>query len=185
MTSVYRVGLGRKLWRKFHYLTYAEAAALFIHSILTDPLLKDSRIDPLDGEKVLVEVCRVRVVGCNGLASPPTAEQTHAGVSFHAHRFAVLSPGSHAWRWLPGVRPKWATQPQAPLNNPQILENRSELRPPPVMAQKGERRRVDKESILGLPTPVEYAPTVHSPQPFTVLQFLEIPMAGRWRRGEE
>jgi sulfoxide reductase heme-binding subunit YedZ len=56
-TSLCRVSLGRKVWKKFHYLTYAAAAAMFVHGILTDPQLKNSRIDPLDGEKVLVEVC--------------------------------------------------------------------------------------------------------------------------------
>ncbi|MGH9430136.1 MAG: ferric reductase-like transmembrane domain-containing protein [Terriglobia bacterium] len=62
VTSLYRVGLGRKLWKKFHYLTYAAAAALFIHGILTDPQLKNPRIDPFDGEKVLVEVCLMLAV---------------------------------------------------------------------------------------------------------------------------
>jgi len=62
VTSLYRVDLGRKIWKKFHYLTYAAAAALFVHGILTDPQLKNSRIDPLDGEKVLVEVCLALVM---------------------------------------------------------------------------------------------------------------------------
>jgi predicted ferric reductase len=57
VTSLYRVALGRRLWKRFHYLTYAAAAGLFIHGILTDPQLNHSRIDPLDGEKVLVESC--------------------------------------------------------------------------------------------------------------------------------
>jgi predicted ferric reductase len=57
VTSLYRVVLGRRLWKRFHYLTYAAAAGLFIHGILTDPQLNHSRIDPLDGEKVLVESC--------------------------------------------------------------------------------------------------------------------------------
>ena len=62
VSSVYRVAVGRKLWKKFHYLTYAAAAALFVHGILTDPELKNSHIDPLDGEKVLVEACLALVV---------------------------------------------------------------------------------------------------------------------------
>jgi len=48
---------GRKLWKKFHYLTYAAAAAIFIHAILTDPELKTGTVDLLDGERILVEVC--------------------------------------------------------------------------------------------------------------------------------
>ncbi|HXJ96485.1 MAG TPA: ferric reductase-like transmembrane domain-containing protein [Terriglobia bacterium] len=57
VTSLYRIELGRRIWKRFHYLTYAAGAALFIHGILTDPQLNHSRIDPLDGEKVLVESC--------------------------------------------------------------------------------------------------------------------------------
>jgi methionine sulfoxide reductase heme-binding subunit len=57
VTSLYRIKLGRRIWKRFHYLTYAAAAAIFIHGILTDPQLNHSRIDPLDGEKVLVECC--------------------------------------------------------------------------------------------------------------------------------
>ena len=57
VTSIYRIELGRRIWKRFHYLTYAAAAGIFIHGILTDPQLNHSRIDPLDGEKVLVESC--------------------------------------------------------------------------------------------------------------------------------
>ena len=61
VTSVYRIELGRRLWKRLHYLTYAAAAGLFVHGILTGPQLNHSRIDPLDGEKVLVESCLVLV----------------------------------------------------------------------------------------------------------------------------
>jgi len=61
-TSLYRVELGRRLWRRFHYLTYVAAACLFAHGILTDPELNHSRIDPFDGEKILVEACLALVV---------------------------------------------------------------------------------------------------------------------------
>ena len=62
VTSLYRIQLGRRIWKGFHYLTYAAAAGIFIHGILTDPQLNHSRIDPLDGEKVLVESCLALVV---------------------------------------------------------------------------------------------------------------------------
>lgn len=62
VTSVYRVELGRHLWKRFHYLTYAAAACLFIHGILTDPNLDHSRINPFDAEKVFVEICLAIVV---------------------------------------------------------------------------------------------------------------------------
>lgn len=57
VTSLYRIELGRRIWKRFHYLTYAAAAGIFIHGILMDPQLNHSRIDLLDGEKVLVESC--------------------------------------------------------------------------------------------------------------------------------
>ncbi|HKW88465.1 MAG TPA: ferric reductase-like transmembrane domain-containing protein [Candidatus Acidoferrales bacterium] len=62
ITSVYRIEIGRHLWKRFHYLTYAAAACLFLHGLLTDPNLNDSRIDWLDGEKVFVEICLLIVV---------------------------------------------------------------------------------------------------------------------------
>ncbi len=61
-TSIYRIELGRRLWKRLHYLTYAAAAGLFTHGILTDPTLKPSPIDPLDGEKVYVEACLALIV---------------------------------------------------------------------------------------------------------------------------
>jgi DMSO/TMAO reductase YedYZ heme-binding membrane subunit len=57
VTSVYRIELGRRLWKRLHYLTYAAAAFLFVHGILTDPTLKPTPVDPLDGEKVYIEAC--------------------------------------------------------------------------------------------------------------------------------
>jgi hypothetical protein len=47
------------LWRKLHYLVFPAAALLFLHSILTDPNLKDGHPDLLDGGKVFVEACTV------------------------------------------------------------------------------------------------------------------------------
>jgi hypothetical protein len=62
VTSIYRIELGRKLWKRIHYLTYAAAAGLFTHGILTDPTLKPSPIDPFDGEKVYVEACLAIII---------------------------------------------------------------------------------------------------------------------------
>ena len=63
VTSLYRVELGRHVWKRFHYLTYAAAACLFLHGMLTDPKLNHSRFDPLDAEKVFVEICLAIVIG--------------------------------------------------------------------------------------------------------------------------
>ena len=57
VTSLYRIELGRHLWKLLHYLTYPAAACLFIHGILTDPNLNGLGVAYLDGGKVFVEVC--------------------------------------------------------------------------------------------------------------------------------
>jgi|SRR4029077_398352 predicted ferric reductase len=57
LTSYFRLRLGRRQWKLFHYLVYAAAVCVFIHGILADPQLKGLAIDPLDGEKLLVESC--------------------------------------------------------------------------------------------------------------------------------
>ncbi|MGB6485000.1 MAG: ferric reductase-like transmembrane domain-containing protein [Candidatus Acidiferrales bacterium] len=62
VTSLYRIELGRHLWKLFHYLTYVAAAGLFIHSILTDPNLTGHGVDYLDGGKVFVEICCVIII---------------------------------------------------------------------------------------------------------------------------
>jgi DMSO/TMAO reductase YedYZ heme-binding membrane subunit len=48
--------MGRPLWRKLHYLVFPAAVLLFLHSILTDPELKDGHPDLLDGGKVFLEI---------------------------------------------------------------------------------------------------------------------------------
>ncbi len=62
VTSLYRIQLGRHLWKLFHFSTYVAAAGLFIHSILTDPNLTGHGVDYLDGGKVFVEICCVIVI---------------------------------------------------------------------------------------------------------------------------
>jgi len=56
-TSYLRIQLGRRLWKAFHFTVYLGAVALFWHSLFTDPTLKPSPVDWLDGGKVFVEVC--------------------------------------------------------------------------------------------------------------------------------
>jgi hypothetical protein len=41
---------------KLHYLVFPAAVLLFVHSILTDPDLKDGHPDLLDGGKVFLEI---------------------------------------------------------------------------------------------------------------------------------
>jgi len=62
VTSYFRLALGRKLWKAFHFLIYAAAVALFWHGIFTDTTLKKMPVDPWDGEKVFIEICCALIV---------------------------------------------------------------------------------------------------------------------------
>jgi len=57
VTSYFRIQLGRRTWKAFHFTIYFGAAALFYHSLFTDPDLKGAPIDWLDGGKLFVEAC--------------------------------------------------------------------------------------------------------------------------------
>jgi len=55
ISSLLRTKIGRPVWRSLHFLVFPAAILLFVHSILTDPGLKDGHPDLLDGGKVFVE----------------------------------------------------------------------------------------------------------------------------------
>ena len=57
-----RRAMSRRTWKRFHFATYALFPLYAVHSVLTDPALKDNPIDPLDGEKVFVELRVLAVV---------------------------------------------------------------------------------------------------------------------------
>jgi predicted ferric reductase len=57
VTSYLRLRLGRRLWKAFHFSVYVAAAALFAHSLLTHPDLKNAPVDWFDGGKMFVELC--------------------------------------------------------------------------------------------------------------------------------
>lgn len=61
-TSYLRLRLGRHLWKSFHFSIYFAAAALFFHSLFTDPGLKGNPIDWFDGGKLFVESCFVLIL---------------------------------------------------------------------------------------------------------------------------
>jgi len=67
VTSYFRREIGRKTWKTLHFTAYGTAALFFIHGILADPLLKDSPVDYLDGEKVYIEICLLLVMIAVGL----------------------------------------------------------------------------------------------------------------------
>jgi predicted ferric reductase len=63
VTSLLRNSIGRSLWRKLHYLAFPTVVLVFVHSLFTDPLLKDGKPDMLDGGKVFLELaCLLSVV---------------------------------------------------------------------------------------------------------------------------
>jgi predicted ferric reductase len=62
VTSYLRIRLGRRIWKSFHFTVYVAAAALFWHSLFTDPALKNSPVDWLDGGKLFVEACLLTIV---------------------------------------------------------------------------------------------------------------------------
>jgi predicted ferric reductase len=55
ISSLMRTRMQRLVWRRLHYLVFPAAVLLFLHSILTDPNLKDGHPDMLDGGKIFVE----------------------------------------------------------------------------------------------------------------------------------
>ena len=57
VTSYFRIQLGRRIWKAFHFSVYLGAVALFWHSLFTDPDLKGAPVDWLDGGKLFVEAC--------------------------------------------------------------------------------------------------------------------------------
>ena len=66
ITSYFRFDIGRKWWKPMHYATYAMFVLFAIHAVLTDPTLKDASLDPLDAEKLYVELCILVVVVATG-----------------------------------------------------------------------------------------------------------------------
>lgn len=83
ITSLLRLRVGRLLWRRLHYLAFPAVVLVFVHSIMTDPLLKDGHPDLLDGGKIFVEACCllstvavvVRIILCRRGFRPKTGEQ--------------------------------------------------------------------------------------------------------------
>jgi methionine sulfoxide reductase heme-binding subunit len=62
VTSYFRIQLGRRVWKAFHFTVYLGASALFWHSLFTDPDLKGAPINWLDGGKIFVEACAASIL---------------------------------------------------------------------------------------------------------------------------
>lgn len=81
LTSIYRLKLGRKLWRLTHWLVYPAAVLLFIHGILTDSELRTGKPDLLDAEKVYVMICLVLCIVATWLSVSVRRKRHHASVT--------------------------------------------------------------------------------------------------------
>jgi len=57
VTSFFRLRMARPLWKKLHLLVFPAFVLMFIHSMFTDPLLSNGRVDLLDGGKIFVAIC--------------------------------------------------------------------------------------------------------------------------------
>src|SRR6185312_2892606 len=67
VTSLLRTRIGRPLWRRLHYLVFPAAVLLFIHSIYTDPNLKDGHPDLLDGGKIFLEIAALLTIAATAV----------------------------------------------------------------------------------------------------------------------
>ena len=77
LTSYLRVRLGRRLWKATHFTIYIAAAAVFWHSLSTDPRLAKSAIDWFDGGKIFVEVCLAIIVTAGALRWRYSLKKAH------------------------------------------------------------------------------------------------------------
>ncbi len=83
VTSYLRIRLGRHLWKSFHFSVYFAAAALFWHSLFTDPGLKNDPVNWFDGGKLFVESCFLLVVAISLLRMRHARKK-----AFHARQIA-------------------------------------------------------------------------------------------------
>ena len=63
ISSYFKEHMRLPVWRALHYLSYFAAVPLILHSIITDPKLKDRPIDWFDAEKIFVELCCLAIIG--------------------------------------------------------------------------------------------------------------------------
>jgi predicted ferric reductase len=62
VSSYFKDKLKFGTWKILHFISYFAAVPLIIHSIWTDPKLKDNPIDWIDAEKVFVELCCLVII---------------------------------------------------------------------------------------------------------------------------
>jgi DMSO/TMAO reductase YedYZ heme-binding membrane subunit len=57
VTSLFRLRMARPLWKNLHFIVFPAFVFMFIHSILSNPLLSNDKVDFLDGGKIFVDIC--------------------------------------------------------------------------------------------------------------------------------
>jgi predicted ferric reductase len=62
-TSFFRLRMARPVWKKLHYFVYPAFVLMFIHAMFADTLLRNGKVDLLDGGKVFVEICSAFALG--------------------------------------------------------------------------------------------------------------------------
>jgi methionine sulfoxide reductase heme-binding subunit len=62
ISSYFKDQIQSTLWRTLHYLSYFAIVPLVLHSIITDPKLKDGPIDWFDAEKLFVIICCLAII---------------------------------------------------------------------------------------------------------------------------
>jgi len=85
ITSYFRIQLGRRTWKAFHFSVYLGAVALFYHSLFTDPDLKGAPIDWFDGGKLFVESCAAIILVTSLLRARHAQKKSHQLHSSHPH----------------------------------------------------------------------------------------------------
>jgi predicted ferric reductase len=85
ITSYFRIQLGRRTWKAFHFTVYLGAVALSWHSLFTDPDLKGAPIDWLDGGKLFVEACALIILVTSILRARHAQRKSHLAQSSLQH----------------------------------------------------------------------------------------------------
>lgn len=63
--KIIKKGLGFRLWKNIHLVSYAMALLFVVHGTLLDPHLKDRGVDYLDGEKLISEGCGILLIAAS------------------------------------------------------------------------------------------------------------------------
>jgi predicted ferric reductase len=92
VTSYFRIQLGRRTWKAFHFTVYLGAVALVYHSLFTDPDLKGAPIDWLDGGKIFVEICAFMILITIILRARHSRKKSHKSHPTQERRLTSRQP---------------------------------------------------------------------------------------------